>query len=61
MEKTYDNLTIYFRKDIPNNTILYIKEDLGVIMSNTGTSKTAFILKEKNMINAFRDYMSASR
>ena len=33
------------------------KEDAGVIMAKTNAPETAFVISERNMINAFRDYI----
>ena len=57
MENQYENLTIHFVNELADNTLLYIKEDTGVIMAKTNSPETAFVISERNMINAFWDYM----
>ena len=57
MENQYENLTIHFVNELAGNTLLYIKEDTGVIMAKTNSPETAFVISERNMINAFWDYM----
>lgn len=57
MEKQYENLVLHFIKEFSDNTFLYVKEEVGVIMAKTNNPKTAFIISEKTMINAFWDYM----
>ena len=57
MENQYENLTIHFVNEFADNTLLYIKEDTGVIMAKTNSPETAFVISERNMINAFWDYM----
>ena len=56
MENQYENLAIHFVNELADNTLLYIKEDTGVIMAKTNTPKTAFVINERNMVSAFWDY-----
>lgn len=57
MEKQYDNLKVCFVSELADNTLLYVKEDTGVIMAKTNAPTTAFVINDRNMINAFWDYM----
>ena len=57
LEKQYENLKVRFVSELPDNTLLYVKEDAGVIMAKANASETAFVINERNMINAFWDYM----
>lgn len=57
MKEHYENLDVFFVNDVPENTVLYIKEDTGVIMANIGLPKIAFVFTERNMLNAFWDFM----
>lgn len=57
MEKQYENLSVNFRSEIADNTLLYMKEDTGVIMAKADAPVAAFVISERNMINAFWDYM----
>ena len=57
MENRYENLTVHFVNELADNTLLYIKEDAGVIMAKANAPRTAFVINERNMINAFGDYM----
>ena len=57
MENQHENLTIHFVNELADNTLLYIKEDTGIIMAKANAPKTAFVINERNMINAFWDYM----
>ena len=50
-------MTIHFVNELADNTLLYIKEDTGIIMAKANAPKTAFVINERNMINAFWDYM----
>lgn len=57
MEKRHENLNIRFVNEIADNTLIYVKEDKGVIMSKTNPPETAFVINDRNMVNAFRDYI----
>ena len=57
MEQQYDNLQINFRDDMPDNTMLYVKEDTGVIVAKLEVPQTAFLIRDRNMVNAFWDYV----
>lgn len=57
LERRYENLKVHIVSAFPDNTLLYAKEDMGVIMEKTDTPKKAFVINERNMINAFYDYI----
>ena len=57
MESKYENLKIHFVSELADNTLLYVKEDTGVVMTKANAPKTAFVINERNMIGAFWDYM----
>lgn len=57
LEKQYENLTVTFRNELADNTLLYVKEDAGVIMAKADAPMAAFVINERNMMNAFWDYM----
>lgn len=57
MENQCENLDIHFVNELADHTLIYIKEDIGVIMAKTNTPQTAFVINERNIINAFWDYM----
>lgn len=57
LEKRYEKLTVKFSANINENTLIYVKEDSGVIMTKTNSPTSAFVISEHNMINAFTDYM----
>lgn len=57
MEKRYTNLRVCFVSELTSNTLLYVKEDTGVIMAKSNPPKAAFAITDRNMINAFWDYM----
>ena len=58
MERQYENLTVTFRSRLADHTLLYVKEDTGVIMAKTDEPMAAFVINERNMINAFWDYLT---
>lgn len=58
MEKQHENLTVSFRSGLAGNTLLYAKEDAGVIMAKTDAPMAAFVINERNMISAFWDYLT---
>ena len=57
LEKQYENLSVRFCSELAVNTLLYVKEDVGVIMAKTNAPMAAFLTNERNMINAFWDYL----
>ena len=57
MESKYENLKVQFVSELADNTLIYIKEDTGIVMARTSSPKTAFVINERNIINAFRDYI----
>ncbi|MDY3052827.1 MAG: hypothetical protein SOR89_06635 [Ndongobacter sp.] len=56
--KRYKNLKIIFRTDISDKMLLYVKDDAGVIMAKTDKPATAFVIHDRNMTNAFWDYLT---
>ena len=58
LEKQYENLCVRFRSDVAGNTVLYIKEDTGVIMAKIDAPMSAFVFNDPSMINAFWDYLA---
>ena len=46
-----------FITNLADNTLLYVKEDAGVILAKADAPGTVFFISEKNMISAFRDYI----
>ena len=61
LEKQYENLTLTFRSELAGNTLLYVKEDAGVIMAKADAPMAAFVISERNMVNAFWDYLNGSK
>lgn len=57
METRYENLSVDFSTKITNNTILYVKEDVGVFIARTDAPITAFAISDRNMTNAVWDCM----
>ncbi|WP_130838172.1 hypothetical protein [Lachnoclostridium sp. Marseille-P6806] len=57
LEKKYDNLTVVLRNDLSPDMLLYVKEDAGVIMAKADPPISAFAISERNMVNAFWDYL----
>jgi len=57
MEKQYENLKLCFVGDIADHTLLYVKEDTGVIMTKTSAPQASFVISERNMVSAFWDYI----
>lgn len=57
LEKKYKNLTVKFSEKVENNTMLYVKEDVGVFMAKTDAPITVFTISERNMTGAFWDFM----
>lgn len=57
-EKKYENLKVNFRTDVSDNMLLYVKDDVGVIMAKTDQPMTAFVINERNMVNVFWDYLA---
>ena len=58
MEKKYENLTVNFSDNIASNTMLFVKEDIGVFMAKVDEPITVFTSNERNVINAFWDCMN---
>lgn len=57
MERQYENLHLRFRSDVAGNTVLYVKEDTGVIMAKTDAPMSAFVFNDPRMIHAFWEYL----
>lgn len=57
LEGRYHNLHLSFRGDVAGNTLLYVKEDTGVIMVKTDRPMSAFVFNEQSMVNAFWDHL----
>ena len=57
LAKQYDNLEICFVNEFVDNTLIYVKENTGVILAKWNAPKTAFVINERNMVNAFWDYI----
>lgn len=57
LESRYENLKLHIVSRLADNTLLYVKEGRGVIMEKTDLPRTAFVINEHNMINAFCDYI----
>ena len=57
MEREYENLKLCFVSGLADNMILYVKENTGVVMTKTDAPGTAFVIDERNLVNAFRDYI----
>lgn len=55
MEKENSNLKLCFLREPAENTLLFVKEDTGVILAKASAPETAFVINERNMINAFWD------
>lgn len=58
LAERHENLRILMRNDLEPNMLLYVKEDTGVVMAKTDAPMAAFVIHERNMINAFWDYMN---
>ncbi len=54
----HENLHLSFRSDLSPSLLLYVKEDAGVLMAKADAPTTAFVIGERNMTNAFWDYLS---
>lgn len=61
LEKQYKNLSVEFRHDLGFQTMLYVKEEVGVIMLKTDSPMSAFFINEQGMVNAFWDYLKKHR
>lgn len=55
--KCYDNYNVYINGAIPENELVFIKEDLGVILVKSDIPTIAFSINEQRMISAFWNYM----
>ncbi len=58
LEQEHAKLKVSFRRDVSDNMLLYVKDEAGVIMAKTDAPTTAFVIQDKNMTNAFWDYLS---
>lgn len=57
LAEKYKNLKIFFQKEISPSTLIYAKEDVGVLIAKADFSSTAFALNERNMITAIWEYL----
>lgn len=60
LEMEYENVTVKFSDNVENNTMIYVKEDVGVFMAKTDSPITVFTISERNMTGSFWDYMKNS-
>ncbi len=58
LEQQNENLTVRFKTDIAHNMILYAKDEIGVMMAKADRPMVAFFLSDRNIVNAFWDYLS---
>ncbi len=58
ISKQYRNITLSIEKKTADNTLLYVKEDIGVVMAKTDPPLAAFATNEPNIVNAFWEYMN---
>lgn len=58
MAKAHEGLSLRFRADLDANMLIYVKQDVGVLMAKTDAPAEACITGEKNMTNAFWDYLA---
>lgn len=57
LEQQYDNLTVILSDKLDLHTLLYVKDNVGVVMAKVDLPLAAFIISERNMVSAFWDYM----
>ena len=57
LERQHENLKVRFVEEFADNTLLYVKENTGVIMAKSSAPKTAFVITAHSMINSFLDYI----
>ena len=58
LERQYENLTVTLSSEPDFHTLLYVKDDAGVVMAKADMPLAAFITSERNMVNAFWDYLN---
>lgn len=58
LESRYNNLSVHFKGEIAPNMMLLAKDELGVMMAKANRPMVAFFLSDRNMVNAFWDYLS---
>lgn len=58
LERQYENLTVTLSSEPDFHTLLYVKDDAGVVMTKADMPFAAFITRERNMVNAFWDYLN---
>ena len=58
LERQYENLTVVLSSELDFHTLLYVKDDTGVVMAKTDMPLGAFVISERNMVNAFWDYLN---
>ena len=54
----YENYHVVLSSALPQNEIIYVKEDTGVILVKSDEPTIAFAISEQRMISAFWDYLS---
>lgn len=52
LKDRFDNLKVSYKKSINKDLLIYVKEDSGVIMFRYSDPKVAFLITERNIINA---------
>lgn len=57
LSQRYENLRVHFCHDISANTLFYIKNDHGVIITKTDKPMTAFVIHNSIMASAFQNYL----
>ena len=55
LESECENFTLNFSDRISENTIIYVKNDAGVILTKADHPSISFVISEKNMVTAFWD------
>lgn len=58
LERQYENLTVVLSSELDFHTLLYVKDDTGVVMAKADMPLGAFVISERNMVNAFWDYLN---
>ncbi len=58
MASKYENLTVRYQTEIAPNMMLFAKDEIGVMMAKVDRPMVAFFLSDRNMVNAFWDYLS---
>ncbi|MBQ0018596.1 MAG: hypothetical protein KBS63_05290 [Clostridiales bacterium] len=58
LEKEYRNLHLHFSDNMPDNILLYVKDDVGIVMARKTDPKAVFLITERNIVSAFVDFFS---